>query len=127
MSKLTAKSSKDAWILALLADTNQFPKMRAALKPLATPLLAKRKELKAADVKKLVKTLDTLAGLACKLYVEDIWAMRKKSLADHYMWFAKEAVTHYDAATGMVNSAPLRTKILAALGGGCGDDCGHQH
>jgi hypothetical protein len=127
MAKLTVKSTKEAWILALLADTNQFPKMRAALKPLSAALLAKRKDLKAADVKKLVKTLDTLAGLACKLYVEDIWVMRKKSLADHYMWFAKEAVTHYDAATGMVNSEPLRAKILAALGGGCGDDCGHQH
>jgi hypothetical protein len=127
MPKLTAKSTKEAWILALLADTNQFPKMRTALRPLTAPLLAKHKGLKVADAKKLAKTLDTLAGLACKLYVEDIWVLRKKKLADHYMWFAKEAATHYDAATGMVNSEPLRTKIMEAIGGGCGDDCGHEH
>jgi len=127
MPKLTAKSTKEAWMLALLADSNQFPKTRAALKPVSAALLAKRKGLKPADVKKLTKTLDTLAGLACKLYVEDIWVLRKKKLSDHYMWFAKEAVTHYDAATGMVNSEALRTKIMEALGGGCGDDCGHEH
>jgi hypothetical protein len=38
MAKLTAKSTKEAWILALLADTNQFPKKRAVLKPLSAAL-----------------------------------------------------------------------------------------